>query len=72
MNKYLAPCILPYIFCVYKNIGTRKRPMAFCDDIRVGPGNSDSKCFKLTWKKKMIESSLDSGVVLLQLEEKEE
>ncbi len=67
MNRYCAPCILPYAICVYKKAATPRRPMAFCDDIRIGPGNSDAKCFKVTWKKQMIERSLDSGVGMITM-----
>ena len=71
-GKYCAPCILPYSKCVYQKATTKRRPMAFCDDIEVGPHNSDAKCFKVTWKKQMIERSLDSGVALVSLDKEEE
>lgn len=70
MNRYLAPCILPYsALCPYKRSSTPRRPTAFCDDITTGPGNSDAACFKVTWKKQMIENSLDSGVALVVMED---
>ncbi len=72
MNRYLAPCILPFARCVYANNVKHRADLHFCDEIEVGPHNSDAKCFKLTWKKQMIERSLDSRVVKVKFDWDEE
>ena len=63
-------CILPFINCPYRVLNIDWQ--AVCDDIDVGPFNSDAGCYKVTWKRNMILSSKMTRVPIPVIEDENE